>query len=277
MLWPGCCERWVHSMEPGQTGAGTPDYFPCNYGGSRLMFRGPRRDLGGDYIVTLGGSETFGRFVPTPFPLLLERRLGTPVVNLACVNAGPDLWLQDEALAGIIGGARFGVLQVLGALNLSNRYYTVHPRRNDRFIAASPLLRALYADLDLTEIHFTRHLVQTLHALGADRFRLVAEELRNVWLQRMTAVLRMMPEHRVLYWIARRPPPLRASDPTQDPALVDHALLEHLRPLVDDIVIHVPGEAAPLAGPSGWSGATGALAHREGAALLSAAISRRLI
>lgn len=269
-------------MELGHAGAGAPDYFPCHYGGSRLTFRGPRRDLGGDYIVTLGGSETFGRFVPAPFPLLLERKLGTPVVNLACIHAGPDLWLQDPALTDVIRGARFGVMQVVGAINLSNRYYTVHPRRNDRFIAASPLLRALYDDLDFTEIHFTRHLVQTLRSRGEERFRPVAAELRAVWQQRMIAVLQTMPERRVLYWIAGTPPPQHGGEPWQEPELVDQTMLDRLRPLVDDIIVHVVRDEkakrpASLSMRAGERGSPGASAHAEAADLLGAAISRRLM
>lgn len=263
-------------MDVAQTGSGGPEYFPCHYGGSRVTFRGPRRDLDRDYIVMLGGSETYGRFVASPFPALLEARLEVPVVNLACVNSGPDLWLSDPALAQVIGRARMGVLQVLGARNLSNRYYTVHPRRNDRFVAAMPLLRALYREVDFTEIHFTRHLMQVLWARGAERFAPVAAELKAVWLQRMAAVIGVMPGRPVLYWVGDAPPPDHAHDPTRDPALVDRPMLNQLRPLVDTLVEHVAtpdghGLAATLQGP------TSAAQHREAADLLAATLSDRLM
>ena len=73
------------------------------------------------------------------------------------------------------------VVQVMGAQNLTNRFYTVHPRRNDRFLRAAPDLQALYPEVDFTEFHFTRHLLRTLRWSSADRFEVVAEELRAVW------------------------------------------------------------------------------------------------
>ena len=118
------------------------DYFPCHYGRSRNLFRGPRKRMEGDYIAFLGGTDTYGRFVPRPFPALVEDRLGLPCVNFGWMNAGPDAFLNDEAVLAAAQGARAVVLQVPGAQNLTNRYYAVHPRRNDRFVEASAALRA---------------------------------------------------------------------------------------------------------------------------------------
>ena len=98
--------------------AGALDYFPCRYGGSRLTFRGPKRALSGDYIAVLGSSESYGPFVPAPFPALIEERLGVEVANLACLNAGPDAYLGDPGALEVVAGARVAVLQVMGALNL---------------------------------------------------------------------------------------------------------------------------------------------------------------
>ena len=54
------------------------------------------------------------------------------------------------------------MIQVSGAQNLSNRFHAVHPRRNDRFLRASTLLKTIYRDVDFTEFNFTRHLLTTL-------------------------------------------------------------------------------------------------------------------
>jgi len=56
-------------------GAGALDYSPCSYAGSRILFRGPKADLGGTFVACLGGSETYGKFIPTPYPDLLEEML----------------------------------------------------------------------------------------------------------------------------------------------------------------------------------------------------------
>ena len=60
------------------------DYFPCRYGQSRLLFRGPPRNLDGAYAVVMGGTETYGKFVPDPYAALLEEKLGLPVVAFLC-------------------------------------------------------------------------------------------------------------------------------------------------------------------------------------------------
>jgi hypothetical protein len=81
------------------------------------------------------------------------------------------------------------VLQIPGAQNLSNRLYTVHPRRNDRFLRASGILRTIYRDVDFTEFHFTRHMLDHLRCLSEDRFDIVRNELRVAWMARMQRVL----------------------------------------------------------------------------------------
>jgi hypothetical protein len=215
-------------------GEGALDYFPCNYGTSRLTFRGPRRSLDRPYIAFLGGSETYGKYVPDPFPDLVEDQVGYAAINLGCGNAGPDVYLAEPEVLRIAGGAEAVVLQVSGAANLSNRFYSVHPRRNDRFIAASAELRALYREVDFTEFSFTRHMLTSLEAVSKERFEMVAEELRRTWVQRMGALLGQLPDRTLLLWIADAPPRPRgqALGLKQEPVLVDRGMLGELVPKV---------------------------------------------
>jgi Domain of unknown function (DUF6473) len=251
-------------------GTGVPDYFPCQYGRSRLTFRGPRRDLTGEYIAMLGGSETFGRFVL--WPALCEDRLGIPVANLGCLNAGPDVFLSDAGLLEVAGQAHVAVLQIVGAQNLSNRFYSVHPRRNDRFLAATPLLRGLYRDVDFTEIHFTRHLIAALRARGPERFAPVAAELRQVWVERMGAVLTALPKRRVLVWTDDVPPPEPGGHAGRS-LLVDLEMIRALAPMATAQVVHVTSDQARAEGLGGMQfgpaeeraahGLPGPAAHQE--------------
>jgi hypothetical protein len=212
---------------------GVLDYFPCRYGASNLMFRGPRRSLERPYIVFLGGNETYGKFVPDPFPDLVEEEIGFGSVNLGLTNAGPDLYLNETALLDVAARAEAVVIQIMGAANLSNRYYAVHPRRNDRFLGATPLLKSLFRDVDFTDFTFTRHLLQTLHAQSPDRFEVLADELRSTWLARMKTLLSRLPERRLLLWAADQPPPQigRRAALNHDPLLIDAEMLACLRPL----------------------------------------------
>ena len=213
-------------------GEGALDYCPCNYGTSRLLFRGPRRSLHRPYIAFLGGTETYGKYVPEPFPDLVEDEIGFTSINLGCVNAGPDVYLSEPEVTRIAAEAEAVVLQIVGASNLTNRYYTVHPRRNDRFIAATPLLKTLYPEVDFTEFNFTRHMLTALDSASKERFEVVAEELRRAWVERMMALLEQLPPRTVLLWLSDEAPPPkgRRNGLKQDPVLVDRSMLATILP-----------------------------------------------
>jgi hypothetical protein len=229
-------------------GAGALDYFPCRYGMSRAVFRGPERDLSGDYVAMLGGSPTFGKYVPAPFPLLVEEATGFPVANLGGLNAGADFYLSDPAALAVAAGARVAVVQVTGAEAMSNPFYTVHSRRNDRFLAATPALRALYPEVEFTDIHFTRHLLMVLQRAGQDRFATIVAGLKANWLTRMAALLAQLPERRILLWLADSAPPEVAFDLTLPPLFVDAGMLAALGPMVTMTVEVIPSTAARAEG-----------------------------
>lgn len=237
-------------MMPVQAGAGALDYFPCRYGMSRSVFRGPRRDLSGDYVVMLGGSPTFGKYVAAPYPALVEQALGHPVVNLGGLNAGPDLYLSDPAALQVAAGARVAVVQVTGAEALSNPFYTVHSRRSDRFLAPTPTLRGLYPEVDFADIHFTRHLLLVLQRAGEDRFATVIAGLKANWLARMQALLAALPSHRVLLWLADQVPREAAEDldPAQGPLFIDTPMLAELSTGVSAMVKAIPSPSARAEG-----------------------------
>jgi hypothetical protein len=207
------------------------DYFPCHYGTSKLLFRGPRQGLGQPYCVALGGTETYGKFVERPFPDLLAAGCDRKVINLGCMNAGPDAFLNDPVVLDIASGADLTIVQILGAQNLSNRFYAVHPRRNDRFLRASSWLQAIYRDVDFTEFHFTRHMLQTLYQVSPERFAEVATELQVTWVARMTQLLRGIKGKTLLLWMAGHAPPAAgtACGPYTDPVLVHAAMIDAVR------------------------------------------------
>lgn len=214
------------------------DYYPCRYGKSKLLFRGPRKRLEKPYVAIIGGTETYGKFVENPFPNVLENSLGQPVVNLGCINAGIDAFSNDDAILGICSDAAVTVVQIPGAQNMSNRYYSVHPRRNDRFLKASRLLATIYSDVDFTEFHFTRHLLTELFEKSPEKFELVRQELKDAWVGRMIAMLNKIGGKIVLLWMADHAP---GENPTNqplghDPMFVDRAMLEAISVRTLDLV-----------------------------------------
>ncbi|MFM2367658.1 MAG: hypothetical protein RIR95_2266 [Pseudomonadota bacterium] len=233
-------------------GEGSLNYFPCKYGSSKLTFRGPARSTLGDYLVTLGGTETFGKFVEAPFPHLLERRLSLPVINLGCMNAGPDLYLNEPDILAIATSARACVVQILGAQNMSNRYYSVHRRRNDRFLVATHLLRGMFPTVDFTEFNFTRHLLTALQTAAPDRFEVVAEELRAGWVLQMRNLLSRLRLPTVLLWAsdAVPPEPQQRSKILCDAPLVDAEMINAIRPMATRYIEVISSTAARAEGVS---------------------------
>lgn len=233
-------------------GAPLLDYEPCKYGESRLMFRGPARDLSGDYVAFLGGTETYGKFLPRPFPRLVEERLGIDCVNFGQINAGLDAYLGDSTVLEAASGAALTVVQVMGANNLSNRFYTVHPRRNDRFLRASKLMQSLFYEIDFTEFHFTRHMLGALALRAPNRFATLIDELQRAWLARMALLLRRIGSPTVLLWFADHSPPAKCTviEAGRDPFAVDRWMIENLR-------THVAGVVEVTASRGSLASATG--------------------
>lgn len=279
------------------TGRGGLDYFPCRYGRSRLLFRGPRRRLDGEYALFLGGTLTYGRFIETPYPALLEEETGTKCVNLGWQNAGIDAFLNDPTVMEIAAKARVTVVQVLGAQNMSNRFYGVHPRRNDRFLNASGMMKQLFRDVDFTEFSFNRHMLSVLRTISPERYAIICDELQAAWLARMRHLLRGIGGRVILLWFAdhhplvptegkRRGDILLQGDLARDPLFVDRDMIETLRPIVTEVVEVVASPAAlsnattgmvftPL--EAGAAAATlGPLAHREVAEALRPALLRMM-
>ncbi|WP_324751470.1 DUF6473 family protein [Roseovarius sp. Pro17] len=234
-------------------GATPLDYAPCRYGASKLLFRGPERALTGRYAAFLGGTETYGKFIRRPFPALVEDRLGAPCVNLGWPNAGADVFLHDHDVLAAASMAQVTVLQVAGAQNMSNRFYTVHPRRNDRFVQATSVLRAIFSEVDFTEFHFTRHMLGYLAHVGPDRFALLRLELQEAWVARMKLLVDRIDAPVVLLWMSSHPPQDRADVPgiAEDPAFVTCAMLRALAGCTAGIVDATANSAARLSGTQG--------------------------
>jgi hypothetical protein len=224
------------------------DYFPCRYGTSKMLFRGPRRRLHGDYVTFLGGIDTYGRFIETPYPALVELGTGIRSVNLGCVNAGVDAYLVDKSLVGICARSRVTVVQAMGAHNMSNRFYAVHPRRNDRFLRASPLLRTIFPEVDFTEFSFTRHMLGTLAQTAPEKFSMVRQELKDAWVGRMNTLTQQIDGKVVLLWLADHAPgPAGGGGMTdKDPLFVDRGMIDAVSGSVSEVVeiVATPDEIA---------------------------------
>lgn len=266
------------------------DYAPCMYGMANVQFRGPKRDLDVPHIAFLGGIETYGRFLPTPFPALLEERLGHPCVNFGLPNAGVDVFTQRKFVTEALHKSQVAVVQIMGAHNMSNRFYTVHPRRNDRFVAAATSLRELYPEMDFAEINFTRHLMKKLLRGSAKRFDLVLDEIQTAWVARMRLLLGQIKGRSVLVWFAPNTPmsdeDMRRDLPRADPAFVTREMIDMVAPHADEVMEVIASPQAVRSGLYGMafndaerraaSKVLGPLAHEEVASALEVALKKLL-
>lgn len=210
----------------------------CRYDGSRLLLRGPQRNLDNDFVACLGGTETFARFIATPYPDLLEEALGLTCVNFGWPNAGIDVFRSDPALIDCASRARVCVLQVPNAINMTNLYYRVHPRRNDRVLEVTEAMRALFPKVEFTQFSFTRHMLTRLHQTDPAAFGYLQRELTSVWLSGMEALLDQIDIPVVLLWLSMRRPDDHVDRPelSADPGLVSRQMLEALTPRIKGLV-----------------------------------------
>lgn len=219
-------------------GPGALDYMACQYGPSKLTFRGPARDLTQPYVAFLGATQTFGKFIEQPYPLRVEHLTGVTSVNLGQMNAGVDVFAKDETVLDIARAARACVLELPGAANMSNPFYLVHPRRNDRFVRASVQLCELFPEVDFSQFHFTHHMLGHLRRVDPARFGVVRSVLRKTWVRRMRGLLSHLGERTVLLRFG--------GDPARAPAFVTDAMIEAVLPCAAgyvDLPVSAPEQA----------------------------------
>ncbi len=235
---------------------GELSYAPCRYGNSRMLFRGPRRRLDRPYLAFIGGTETYGKFIEKPFPTLVEKSMRQTCVNMGCVNGGIDAFVNDPAVMEICQEADLTVVQIMGANFLSNRFYSVHPRRNDRFVRASTVLQAIYSEVDFSQFSFTRHMLGALYEISPERFDIVVTELREAWIARMKNMLGQIGPNNLLFWFSEEPVSddhwsARESRLQSDPLFITAKMLGDLRSLTKDVVVVRPSETALNRGTTG--------------------------
>lgn len=268
-------------------GPGALDYLPCRYGTSKLLFRGPRRDLDAPYVALIGGTETYGKFIKEPFPEQVEKAIGVTCVNFGFPNAGVDAFAHDPFVVSAAAKAKTAVIQVLGAQNMTNRFYAVHPRRNDRFISASQLLRTIYREVDFADFHFTKHMLNRLLMVSPDRFETVRPELQQAWLARMRLLLGQIKGKTILLWMADHPPQPKALLDQNilgpDPLFITREMMDEITPFATSVVEVVVSKEAISEGTEGMvfsqmeamaaAEMMGPSAHAEAAGALIAALN----
>ncbi|WP_323034605.1 DUF6473 family protein [Pararhodobacter sp.] len=116
-------------------------------------------------------------------------RLLAPIAQVE----GVDYHLNDPSLLEGASQALAFALVLPPVGNLSNPFYSVHPRRNDRFVTARPALKSLFPDVDFATMSFTGHVLGTLAATCSVRYTEVRRVISAVWVARMQDLLQHLP------------------------------------------------------------------------------------
>lgn len=214
-------------MLPIHAGATVHDHAADNAQCSRPAVSGRPVDPSRPFIALLGGLQMAGEDPAQSIAELLGSAAGLEVVNLAAPHAGPDYYLSNPALLETAARAVLVVILLSGPGALTNPFYRVHSRRNDRLVATMPALRALFPEVELADIHYVRHLHQVLERTDADRHAQVARTVRNTWLLRMGEMLDHLTAPRILLSPGWPTPPSACGE--TDPYMVDRPLQEALR------------------------------------------------
>jgi hypothetical protein len=214
------------------------DYKIYRFGRRRQIFRGPQPDLRGDYVCFLGGQHTFGRFAEQPYPTLVGEDLVVGSLNLGTDGAGPGFFLSDPEILRAVNGSQACVIQAMSASAISNRMYSVRPRRNARLSGVSDLLTGLFPDVDFDKFSFVHGMLRHLARTDEDRFRLVLNEMKNAWIGRMQTLLNSAETKTVLFWFSQRSPDDGEADAPTSPAdkyphYVDRAMIDAVKGAAD--------------------------------------------
>ena len=264
------------------------NYREYRWGRSRQVFRGPKPNLKTPYIACIGGSETYGRFAQEPWPVQLEDHFGHVCANWGTPGAGASFFLKDPVLLEACSNARACVIAVMGAHVVSNRLYSVYTRRNLRLRTVSPMLQALYPEVEFSQFRFVHNMLIALHKVSKDRFAVVELEMRQAWLARMRELMTDIETPKILFWFSDSSPddadrmqPSIARE--MAPPFVDRAMIDELRPYADIYVEYVASaEAADgpripgLKPPRVARRCPSHVMHYEAAQLLSDPLSRLL-
>lgn len=216
-----------------------------------LSFRGPARPVvPGEYIACLGAAQTLGCFCEHPYPALLEKELGMPVLNLGYGGAGPRFYNRHQPLIDVINQSKFAVVQVMSGRSEENSVYANGGlerqvrRRDGKVMSADNAWRAI-AEMRYAWKHMPfaqntfRHVCRKL---ALPRLKRLIHETRGNWVASYQELLRRIKVPKVLFWFSRRPP--KYQEDYDDlagffgafPQLVNQEMLDQVIPLTDGYV-----------------------------------------
>jgi hypothetical protein len=222
------------------------DYQYAQLPGTTTLVRGPIPvDLSADFVVCLGGAHTLGRFVEYPYPALLQRQLGVPVLNLGHGGGKPEFYLQSPGIIEVINKAKCAVIQVMSARGSPNRFLKPTSHAHNIMSIAEGIAAAknpAFVDAAYRNL---------LRQLEPARLQEAIEETRSNWLAEMERLLGRITVPKVLFWFSVRTPAYVAKFNNLDamlgdyPQLVTEEMIGKLKPETDGYIQCVSNVGMP--------------------------------
>jgi hypothetical protein len=215
------------------------DYEVYELPGVVGFFRGPsvRSDT---YIACIGAAQTFGRFVPAPFPALLSRLLGIEALNLGRGGAGPTYHGSSPQLLHYINRAQLVIVQVFSARSLSNSLFRTsgHGMMGVNLTDGTPASASQF--------------YTWLMGQGTELAQQVVAETRERYVAAVTTLLEAIRPPKILFWLSVRSPVYQeiwelpvARLWGEFPHLVNQGMVERLRGCCDAYVECVSRRGLP--------------------------------
>jgi hypothetical protein len=259
--------QYVPTLQPGMPGYVARDWRVVDYdcyqlGETGLWFRGPQPEVldSGSYFTALGAAHTFGCFVESPYPQLLQERLGVPALNLGYSGAGPAFFARHRELLEYVNRGAFCIVQVMSARSTSNSMFDnpeglAYGKRREGGISTA---EEMFEDLVTSELRRlpggNRRLLRGLLKLTRmpiPAVRKVVKESRMNWLNSMYELLNAITVPKILFWFSTREMAYKSSYHNAGhllgvyPHLVNRKMIDELRGMVDDTVVCISKEGLP--------------------------------
>ena len=165
----------------------------------KIAFRGPRFDLGSrDAVCFIGAAQTFGRFAERPYPEILRSLTGRAVWNLGFSGAGPQYFLKNDFLMGLVERAETVVIQCMSARSITAGCFRVGTNFGVLEFVNGPLKGQ-------------SHMAQNAYALlrkqyGEDVFNEQIGLVQSAWIELYTELIGRIPGKKILFWLSRVKP-----------------------------------------------------------------------
>jgi LPS sulfotransferase NodH len=158
-------------------------------------YRGPAVDTNERYLAFIGAAQTFGRFVSEPFPTLLGRRLGIPVLNLGVGGAGPRHFNATKYLT-LLNRAEAVVVQVMSGRSASNSQFDNSAR--GCMVGTSPLFKE--------PIRADTFFARAAEVFPHERLERLVAETRDDYTTQFLDLISKISAPRILLWLSTRAP-----------------------------------------------------------------------